>query len=248
MMVEFNSNCSVNHVHDFVDSCKRSEYSNIEKSCELKGITRSVSEYRYSIVSGMEAYVRWSLGRSLLWPKRAFSFIVITLSEAIVHLSVTEVNAGKFETHQWVFSSMVRFEEIVETIGSMVDLKQCRYIFTPGRVRGLSLMHLCNSLTCKSLSAQFPHSKVIHLDDICRTSSGILVRRIGADVLRYAETLAEQKPMSWYGYSNEHDALTSAVESDSAALIKLIATPVSSYLQSRADRMDDCAVSLQEIR
>ena len=248
MMAELSGNCRTDKVFGLMETCEMTELSHTGKNCELQGTKRSVSEYRYSIVSGMEAYVRWSMERSLLWPKHAFSFMVMTVVKDVVHLSVTEVKAGKFETHQWIVSSEVRLEEIVAVMGFMVDLNSCHYIFTPGCVRSLPLSHLGAYLTRKVLSSQFPQAKVIHLDDICRTSSGIFVRRIGADVHRYTEALGAQKTMMWYGDTHEHDALTSAVESDSAALIKLIATPVSAYLQKRTDMGNLRDVSLREIR
>ena len=194
----------------------------------------SVSEYRYSIVSGMEAYIRWSLGRAQLWPEHAYSFMVITVTHKSVHLSVTEVNSGVFETHQWLFSSEARLAEVVATISVMVDLSSCRYIFMPSRMRALPFEHLGASMTRKALLPFFPDAKLIHLNGIGRISPRIMVRRIGADVHRYVETQENQMVMSWYDYSNEKDALTSAVESDSAALLKLIATPVHAYLQKTA--------------
>lgn len=191
-------------------------------------------EYRYSVVSGMEAYLRWSLERGALWPERAFSFMQFTVSRELVHVSVTEVGSGRFETHQWIFPPTVSLDEVSWTIGAVVPLSSCRYVFTPGRRRSLPVWHLGACLTRDGLERHFPHARRIYLSTLCRVSPHVMIHRIGGDVRRHVEALGEGAAMSWYGPCNEGDALTTAVESDSAAILRLIVTPGYAYLERAA--------------
>ena len=194
----------------------------------------NISEYRFSRVSGIEAYMRWSLERSILWPEHAFSFMMFTVTERLVHVTVTEVFSGMFETHQWLFSSEVQLNEAISAMRRQVNLEECQYIFTPGRVRHYSLSHLGANLTRKKLQNYLPHAKLVHMNNMGRISPRILVRRIALDVRRYVEQLSTEPVLAWYGFANECDALTAAVESDSAAILKFIRTPGYVYLQCAA--------------
>ncbi len=220
---QFGNHSGVNGKKEFSDSIGMND---------SKRIKCSVTEYRYSVVSGMEAYIRWSLGRSYLWPEHAFSFMLITVVKEHVHVSVTEVHGGMFETHQWLLSSCVSLDEIVSSMGQMLDLRLCRYIFLPGRMDVMSQSSCVCSMTRKAWMDYFPWAKVLRVDVIARASSRVSVRRIGADVRGYVESLDIQKGLVWYGYSNEHDALTSAVEADSALLLRVMMTPVSVYMDN----------------
>ena len=195
--------------------------------------TRLTADYRYSRVLGIEAFMRWSLPRAALWPRHDYSFIMFTVSERCVHLTVTEVAAGAMEIHQWVLSPETRLEQVASMIKKYVRIRDCRYIFTPGRVHGLPKGHLGASLVRSPLLNYFPGAKIVHLQGLERLSRNLIVRRIGMDTRRHVAAFSSNACMA-NDLDGSKDTLTLSVEADCAAILKLIVTPCYAYIQKAA--------------
>lgn len=176
--------------------------------------------------SSMENFVRWSLTRDVMDAGEHVSFSVFTIVTRGVHVSLTQFVDGELETRQWFFGMESSLESIFEALSSCRQAGRAWYVFTPGAwERGnLRADHPARSLDRAHIMSVAPDARVIHTECLAQLARGVMARRLGVDVRRWAEAVYSD---GVYDGEEAEDCLTLAVRADSAMILRLMVMPAS---------------------
>ena len=194
-----------------------------DRSCVPSGVFGQVRRLH---AASMENFVRWSLTRDVMDAGANVSFSVFTAVSRGIHVSLTQFVDGNMETRQWFFGGERSLEAIFEELDSCRQPGRVWYVFTPGAwERGsLSADHPARYLDRAHIMSVAPDARVIHTDCLARLARGVMARRLGVDVRRWAEAVYSD---GMYDGEEAEDCLTLAVRADSAMILRLMVMPAS---------------------
>ncbi len=219
---------------NFSGKCYSGMCTRMAPMASSRSAGRMAPESRHSIthtrLTSIEAFLRWSLTRDTLMAGSMISFIVFTVIEEAVHVTLTQTNEDNLEMHQWIFAPEATLDEVFIEISRELHPGTRCYLFTSGysTLCRMPSSHLGSSLTTQRLKEHFPGSSVIHLECLARLASRFLPRILGSDTRHWFRKLMQSDSL-WNHDSAAQELLMSAASTDSAMILRLLVTPADCF-------------------
>ena len=222
---------------DFSRKCYSGMCTRMGVMSSSRSAGRAIPECRHNIshtrLTSVEAFLRWSLTRDTLMASSMISFIIFTVIEEAVHVTLTQTHEDDLEMHQWIFAPETTLDEVcMELFKELHPGTRC-YLFTSGysTLCRMPSSHLGSSLTTAMLKQHFPGSSVIHLECLARLASRFFPRFLGSDTRHWLRKLMQSSSLLC-GDSAAQDLLLSAASTDSAMILRLLVTPADNFRQA----------------